>query len=83
MTDKNNSFSNTIPSHWDSKSAEKTIDELNNLLEIRSENGIELHVKGVRKRVNQVKIGDNGYKLSDFDTQKKRKTRRTKKCKIQ
>ena len=29
ITDENNSFSNTIPGHWNSKSAGKTIDELN------------------------------------------------------
>ena len=28
ITDENNSFSITIPGHWDSKTAEKTIDEL-------------------------------------------------------
>ena len=40
ITNSNNSFSNSIPGHWDSKSAEKTIDELNKLLELRSENDI-------------------------------------------
>ena len=68
ITNENNSFSITIPGHWQTKSAEKTIDELNKLLELRS---LELHVKEVRKRGNQIKIGDNEYKLSDFDTQKK------------
>ena len=28
ITNENNSFSITIPGHWESKSAEKTIDEL-------------------------------------------------------
>ena len=50
ITNKNNSFSITIPSHWETKSAEKTIDELNKLLELRSQNGIELHVEQVRKK---------------------------------
>ena len=50
ITNENNSFSNTIQGHWDSKSAEKTIDELNNLLELRS---LELHLKEVRKRGNK------------------------------
>ena len=31
ITNENNSFSITIPGHWESKSAQKTIDELNNL----------------------------------------------------
>ena len=49
ITDKNNSFSITIPGHWETKSAEKTIDELNKFLELRS---LELHAKEVRKREN-------------------------------
>ena len=53
--------------HYQTKSAEKTIDELTKLLELRS---LELHTKEVRDRGNKIKIGDNEYKLSDFDTQK-------------
>ena len=78
-TNENNSFSITIPGHWDSKSAEKTIYELNNLLELRS---LEWHVKEVRKSRNQIKIGDNEYKLSDFEYSKKWDTWRIKNCKI-
>ena len=37
------------------------------MLELES---LELHVKEVRKRRNKIKIGDNEYNLSDFDTQK-------------
>ena len=65
ITDENNSFSIIIPGHYQTKSAEKTIDELNKLLELRS---LELHVKEVRKRGNKIKIIDNEYILSDFDT---------------
>ena len=64
ITDENNSFSITIPGHWESKSAEKTIVELKKLLELMS---LELHVKETRKRRNRIKIGYNEYKLSDFD----------------
>ena len=67
ITDENNSFSITIPGHWETKSAEKTIDETNNLLELRS---LELHVREVRKRGHQIKNVDKEYILSDFDTQK-------------
>ena len=80
ITNENNSFSITVPGHWQSKSAEKTIDKLNNLLELRS---LELHVTEVRKRGNQIKIGDNEYKLSDFDTQKIEILEELKKSKIQ
>ena len=67
ITNENNSFSIIIPGHYQTKFAEETIDELNKLLELKS---LELHVKEVRKRGNKIKIGDNEYKLSDFDTQK-------------
>ena len=69
ITNKNNSFSIILPGHYQTEVAEKTIDELKNLLELKS---IELHVEEVRKRGNKIKIGDNDYKLSDFDTQKNR-----------
>ena len=67
ITNENNSFSIIIPGHYETESAEKTIDDLNKLLEIRS---LELHVAEVRKRGNKIKIGDKEYKLSDFDNQK-------------
>ena len=67
VTDESNSFSINIPGHYQSKSAEKTINELFMLLEFKS---LELHVKEFRKSGNQIKIGNNEYKLSDFDTQK-------------
>ena len=67
ITNENNSFSIIIPGHYEIESAEKTIDEINKLLELRS---LELHVKEVRKRGNKIKIGDNEYKLSDFNNQK-------------
>ena len=50
-TNSNKSFSFSIPGHWESKSAEKTIDELNKLLELRPENDFELHTEQVRKKI--------------------------------
>ena len=50
ITDENNSFSFTIPSHWNSKSAEKTSDEVNKVLKLKSQNDFECHVKQVRKK---------------------------------
>ena len=67
MTNENNSFSILISGHYQNKSAEKTIDELNKLFELKS---FDLQVKEIRKRGSKIKIGDNEYKLSDFDTQK-------------
>ena len=68
ITNENNSFSIIIPGHYETESAEKVINDLNKLLELKS---LELHVEEVRKRGNKIKIGDNEYQLSDFDTQKK------------
>ena len=67
IINENNSFSIIIPGHYETESAEKTIDEPKKLLELRS---LELHVEEVKKRGNKIKIGNNEYKLSDFDTQK-------------
>ena len=67
ITDENNSFSIIIPGHYQNKTDEKTINDLNKLLELKS---IELHVEEVKKRGNKRKIVDKEYKLSDFDTQK-------------
>ena len=48
ITDDNNSFSIIIPGHYKTDFAEKIIDELNRLLELRT---LELHVNEVRKEV--------------------------------
>ena len=50
ITDENNSFSITVPGHSNSKSAAKTIEGVNKLLEFRSQNDIESHVEQVRKK---------------------------------
>ena len=67
ITNQNNSFSIIIPGHYETESAEKTIDDLNKLLELKS---LELYVEEVRKRGKLIKIRDKEYKLSDFDNQK-------------
>ena len=67
ITDENNSFSINIPGHYLNESDEKTINDLNELLELKS---LELHVEEVEKRGNKIKIANKEYKLSDFDNQK-------------
>ena len=64
ITNENNSFSIIIPGHYQTESAEKTINELNKLLELRSENDIELHTEQVRKK-GLILIKD--YSLSSID----------------
>ena len=51
-TNENNRFSITIPGRWNSESAEKTIDELNRLYELRSRNDLVLHVEPVKKMID-------------------------------
>ena len=59
ITDDNNSFSIIIPGHWETEFAEKIINEVNRLLELRS---LDLNVNEVRKRGNKIEIGDKEYK---------------------
>ena len=54
-----------MPGHWETKSAEKTIDELKKKLKLRSQNGIDLHVEQVRKK-GLILIND--YSLSSLGT---------------
>ena len=67
ITDEIKMFSITIPGQWQTKSDEKTFNEVNKLLELRS---LELHVKEFKKICIKIELGDNEYKLSDFDTRK-------------
>ena len=46
ITNENNSFSIIIPGHYETQFAEKTIDDLNKLSELKS---LELHVEEVNK----------------------------------
>ena len=78
ITNENNSFSIIIPGHYKTEFAEKMINDLNKLYELKS---LELHVEEVRKRGNKIKIGEKEYKLSDFDTQKNEILEELKKAK--
>ena len=51
-TNETYSFLGTTPGHWNSKSAERNIDKLNKLLELTSQNDIDLHFEEVRKKTN-------------------------------
>ena len=67
ITNKNNSFLIIIPGHYKTEFAEKVINDLNELYELKS---LELHVEEVRKRGDIIKTEEKEYKLSDFDTEK-------------
>ena len=49
IIDKNNSFSITLPGHWNSKCIGKSFDEQIEFLELRSQNDIKFHVEQVLK----------------------------------
>ena len=50
FTNKNKRFSIATPRYWSPKGGEETINQLNELLDRRSQYHIELHVKEVEKR---------------------------------
>ena len=50
ITHESITFSITLAGHWISNFAEKTMDEIKNLLELRSQNDFELHGEQVRKK---------------------------------
>ena len=54
-TEENNSFSIIIPGQHKTESDEKSIDEINKLLDRKPQNNIVLHVREVRKRGYQKK----------------------------
>ena len=47
ITNENNSFSIIVPGQYETESAEKTIDQLNKILDLKS---LHLHVQEVRKK---------------------------------
>ena len=67
ITNEKNSFSIIIPGHYQKKTDEKTINDLNKLLELKS---LVLPVEEVKKRGNKIKIEDKEFKSSDFGDQK-------------
>ena len=73
ITDKNNSFSISIPGYWFSRGSVETVNGLLKLLGLREQNDIELHVREVKRRESVIKIGDKEYEVSDFDSRKSEK----------
>ena len=67
ITNENNSFSSSTPGHWSPRDGEKFVNNIKKLLEIRSENDFELHVKGVEKRGTRKEIENSGYNLARFN----------------
>ena len=58
ITDENNSFSKATPGYWTCRGGLATINKLREFLAFRQLKDIDLYVEEVRKRGNQIKIGD-------------------------
>ena len=65
--DENNSFSISTPSHCISEDGQELITKVKKLLELKSENDIQLHVKEFGKRGTRMEIENSGYNLAGFD----------------
>ena len=68
ISDENNTFSITTPGYWTSRGNKWEINKLRELLELRFQTDIQLHVDEVNKKGKQIKRGDIECKLSDLDT---------------
>ena len=52
----------TLPGYWIPRGGSETTIKLRELVELREESDIELHVE-VRKKGNEMKIGNKEYKI--------------------
>ena len=55
ITDENKSFSTSTPSHWSSRGGAEAINTLHQILKLRSQKDIELHVEEFQEKRNQIK----------------------------
>ena len=67
ITDENSSFSMSTLGYWSREDGDETINNLNNLTQLRSENDVELYVKEVEKRNARLEIENSGYNLAGFE----------------
>ena len=73
ITDENNSFSISPLFYWGilSNLEDDIIDKLKNLLELKSQNDIEIHIAEDKDRGNKIKINSKEFASSDFGSFKK------------
>ena len=67
VNDETNSFWISTPVIWSSEGTGEIIDKLNEILELRSHNDIELHIIVYEKRRTRIEIENSGYNLAGFD----------------
>ena len=67
ITSGNKSFPIRTPGHWNSEDGDELISKLNKLLELRSEEYIELHVREIGKRGTRTETENSGHNLAGFE----------------
>ena len=66
IADQNNSSSTSTAAYLSPKGGGEAINQLNEKLELKSQNDIELHVEEVEKRGTRIKRGNTGFILAGF-----------------
>ena len=61
IAEENNNFPISRLGRWFLFGNERTVIGLNRLLELKSQNDVEIQVEVSRKRENQIIVGDNEY----------------------
>ena len=82
IADGRKSFSITTTSRSIPEGSEEVVDKMNELLALRSQIDIELHVKRSLKRVFRKEIENNGYNLEGFDPFKSELLSELRRCRI-
>ena len=80
VTNEKTSFSTSSPGHWPSRRGAETINRLQNLIGLRSQNDFDLHIEEIEKRrfiitppVSRSRdAGRKDFSLADLDTKKMR-----------
>ena len=67
ITDENKSFLITTRNYWIPEGSEKIVDKLKEMLELRSQNDIELYVKEIEEKSNRKEKENSGFSLAGFD----------------
>ena len=66
ITDENKSFAITTQSPWISDGSEEIVDKIGELLELGTQNDVELHAKEFEKRCTWIEIQNNRYIEASF-----------------
>ena len=67
ITNKNKRFLFSTPGYWSLNSSEGTTNRIQKYVDLRSQNGIDLHVKKVKYRKPRIETENSGFNLAGFD----------------